>query len=65
MAPSEFADLPPQQLRIGAHTMREIPFVTLVPSADMETREDGLLPTLLFQRVSSAATGRYVVLNPH
>ena len=56
MAPPEFADLPPQQLRIGANTMRDIPFVTPVRSADTETREDGLLPTLLFQRVSASTT---------
>ena len=63
---SAFADLPPQDLRIGTRTMNRISFVTPVsagknfPGRD----EDGLLPTLLFQRVFISGADHFVVLDP-
>jgi hypothetical protein len=63
---SAFADLPPQNQRIGARTMSRIPFVTPVSAGkDVPVRdEDGLLPTLLFQRVFISGADHYVVLDP-
>jgi hypothetical protein len=62
----EFAALPPQRLRVGAHTVRQISFITPVATApDMPDRqEDGLLPTVLFHRVFICAAGRYVIFDP-
>jgi Aspartyl protease len=62
-----FADLPPQQLRLGARTVSRVPFVTPVNVGhDVPTRdEDGLLPTVLFQRVFICGAGHYLVLDPH
>jgi hypothetical protein len=63
---SAFADLPPQNLRIGTRTMSRIPFVTPATAGkDIPGREeDGLLPTLLFQRVFICAADHYVILDP-
>jgi hypothetical protein len=63
---SAFADLPPQDLRIGTRTMSRIPFVTpATVGKDVPGREeDGLLPTLLFQRVFICAADHYVILDP-
>jgi hypothetical protein len=62
-----FAALPPQDLRIGGRTVRQVPFVTPVSvGSDMLKRdEDGLLPTVMFQRVFISGAGHYVVLDPH
>ena len=61
-----FAVLPPQEMRIGTHIMSNIPFVTPVSvGKDIPLRdEDGVLPTLLFQRIFICAADHYVVLNP-
>jgi hypothetical protein len=63
---SAFADLPPQDLRIGTRTMSRIPFVTpATVGKDVPGREeDGLLPTLLFRRVFICAADHYVILDP-
>jgi Aspartyl protease len=63
---SAFADLPLQDLRIGKRTLSRIPFVTPVSAGkDVPGRdEDGLLPTLLFQRVFICGADHYVVLDP-
>jgi hypothetical protein len=61
-----FAVLPPQDLRIGTRTICHVSFVTPVsvgnnlPMQD----EDGLLPTLLFQRVFISGTDHFVVFDP-
>ena len=61
-----FAALPPQELRIGKRTLSDVPFVTPVSVAKDIPRleEDGLLPTLLFQRVFICGTDHYVVFDP-
>jgi hypothetical protein len=61
-----FAALPPQDLRIGGRTVSQVPFVTPVSVGnDVPNRdEDGLLPTVLFQRVFISFAGRYITINP-
>jgi hypothetical protein len=65
-AQQAFAILPQQDMRIGRRTMSHIFFVTPVsiakngPSRD----EDGLLPTVLFQRVFVSCADHYVVFDP-
>jgi len=65
-AQKAFSALPPQDLRIGTRTMSRIPFVTPVSVGNDVPRqnEDGLLPTLLFQRVFICGADHYVVFNP-
>jgi Aspartyl protease len=61
-----FSVLPPQDIRIGTRTLRQISFVTPVSvSQNFPTRdEDGLLPTMLFQRVFINLADHYVVFDP-
>jgi Aspartyl protease len=60
-----FTVLQGQDVQIGPHSLHQIPFVTpvnegaSVPKSDV----DGLLPTLLFQRVFVNYSDRYVVLD--
>jgi hypothetical protein len=65
-AQKAFATLPPQDLRIGGRTLNNVPFVTPVSiRSDVPIRdEDGLLPTVLFQRVFISFAGRYITINP-
>jgi hypothetical protein len=65
-AQQAFALLPPQDMRIGARTMREVPFVTPVSTAQNvpNREEDGLLPTVLFERVYICYEDHYVVFDP-
>jgi len=48
-----FAVLPPQHVRIGNRVIRSVPFVTPVQAVTNvpDREEDGLLATVLFQRV--------------
>ena len=61
-----FAAFEPQVMRIGTRTLGHISFVTPVSVAkDMPARtEDGLLPTVLFQRVFICHTDHYVIFDP-
>jgi Aspartyl protease len=61
-----FAVLPPQDMQIGTHFLIHISFVTPVSVQESlpGRNEDGLLPTLLFQRVFISGGGHYVVFNP-
>jgi hypothetical protein len=61
-----FAVLPPQNMQIGNHILTHISFVTPVAVAKNlpRQREDGLLPTVLFQRVFISGRGHYVVFDP-
>jgi Aspartyl protease len=61
-----FADLPAQELRVGAHNVGQVPFATPISVGDdlPPREEDGLLPTAMFQRVFISAAGHYVVLDP-
>jgi hypothetical protein len=59
------AVLPPQDMRIGSRILSSVSFVTPVsPGKDLPSREeDGVLPTLLFQRVFISASDHYVVFD--
>jgi hypothetical protein len=61
-----FAVLPPQEMRIGNRTLRGISFVTPVSVGKNVPRrdEDGLLPTVLFQRVYISYADHYAVFDP-
>jgi hypothetical protein len=60
-----FAVLPPQDMKIGTLTFRQISFVTPVTRKDMPKLEvDGLLPTAIFRCVYISYVDRFVVLEP-
>jgi hypothetical protein len=61
-----FAVLPPQDMRIGTRTLSQVSFVTPVSvERNVPPMEvDGLLPTLLFQRVFISASDHYVIFDP-
>jgi hypothetical protein len=61
-----FAVLPLQDMRVGARTIRKVPFVTPVNAATNvpDRDEDGILATVLFERVYINHADRYVMLNP-
>ena len=61
-----FAILPPQDIQIGTHAVRQVSFVVPMNSigAGPTPREDGLLPTMAFQRVFITCSGAYVSLEP-
>ena len=61
-----FAVVPPQNMQIGNHILTHISFVTpvIVVKNLPKQREDGLLPTVLFQRVFISGTGHFVVFDP-
>lgn len=61
-----FAVAPPQTMQIGNHILTNISFVTPLAVAKNlpPQREDGLLPTLLFQRVLISGAGHYVIFEP-
>lgn len=61
-----FAVLPAQDIEIGRHAFHQIAFVTPI-SARKELPKvavDGLLPTILFQRVYISYADRFAVLDP-
>ncbi len=61
-----FAVLPVQDIRIGKHSLRQVSFFLPLDSVGGTTirREDGLLPTIAFQRVFISCSGGYVALEP-
>jgi Aspartyl protease len=61
-----FAVLPPQHVRIGSRVIPDVPFVTPVHAAQNvpDREEDGLLATVLFQRVYISHGGHYVIFDP-
>ncbi len=61
-----FAILPPQDMRIGTRTLSHVSFVTPVSvERNVPAMEaDGLLPTVLFQRVFICGSDHYVVFDP-
>lgn len=65
-AQKTFAALPPQELQIGKRTISHVLFVTPVSVAkNIPTpEEDGLLPTVLFQRVFICREDHFVVFDP-
>ena len=60
------AVLQPQDIRISNHILHNISFVTPVSVAKNvpQRDEDGLLPTVLFQRIFITGRDHYVVFNP-
>lgn len=61
-----FAVVPPQNMQIGNHILTHISFVTpgIVAKNLPKQREDGLLPTMLFQRVFISGTDHFVIFDP-
>lgn len=65
-AEQAFAVLPPQDLLIGAESIRQVSFVMPMNSVGtgFAPRENGLLPTLIFHRVFISYEHRYAILDP-
>ncbi|MGO9938544.1 MAG: TIGR02281 family clan AA aspartic protease [Terracidiphilus sp.] len=65
-AQQAFADLPPQEMRIGTHTVSQVYFVTPVNvGLNIPTRDEaGLLPTVLFKRVYINHADHFAVIEP-
>lgn len=65
-AEQSFAVLPPQDIQIGSRSVKQVSFVMPMNSigAGPTPREDGLLPTMAFQRVFITCSGGYVSLEP-
>ncbi len=61
-----FAVLPVQDIRIGKHSLRQVSFFLSLNAVGGATirREDGLLPTIAFQRVFISCSGGFVALEP-
>jgi hypothetical protein len=61
-----YAALPPEDLKIGTHTLSRVPLVRLANSgSDVPAGEvDGLLPAGLFRSVFISYADRFVVLEP-
>jgi hypothetical protein len=62
----DFAVLPPQDLAVGTERLRQVIFVKPLNTvgAVREPREDGLLPTQLFQRVFVSYRNQFAILEP-
>ena len=65
-AEQSFAVLPPQDIQIESRSVKQVSFVTPINSIGVgpTPREDGLLPTMAFQRVFITYSGGYVSLEP-
>jgi hypothetical protein len=61
-----FTVLAGQDVQVGPHSLHQVPFVTPIDAGrtTANTDVDGLLPTVLFQRVFVNYSERYVVLDP-
>ena len=61
-----FAVLPPQDMRLGSRIVRKVPFVTPANGSQNvpDREEDGILATVLFQRVYVSHSDRFVVFDP-
>ena len=61
-----FAPLPPQDLKLGTRTLRNIPFVTPIRTAvnGSNREEDGVLGTVLFQRVYISHSNHFISFEP-
>ncbi len=61
-----FAVLPPQDMRLGRRIIRKVPFVTpaSAPQNVPDREEDGILATVLFQRVYVSHSDRFVIFDP-
>ena len=65
-AEQAFAVLPPQDLLVGAESIRQVSFVMPMNFgwSGFAPCENGLLPTLIFHRVFISYEHRYVILDP-
>ena len=65
-SPPEFATMPSQDVRIGAHMTRQIQFLTPIRKELKTTNPgmDGLLPTAIFNRVFISFAGNFVIFDP-
>ena len=61
-----FAILPPQDMRLGSRMVRKVPFVTPASGSQNvpDREEDGMLATVLFQRVYVSHSNRFVIFDP-
>jgi hypothetical protein len=60
-----YAVLPPQDLQVGPHSFKQIPFVVPVSRGERpDAMIEGVLPTILFQRVYISYADHVVVLEP-
>ena len=61
-----FAVFAAQDLELGTKYVRQVPFVVPMNSLGdgPPPREDGILPTMAFQRVFISSAGRYISLDP-
>lgn len=61
-----FAVLPPQDMRLGTRIVRKVPFVTPANASQNvpDREEDGILATVLFQRVFISHSDRFVIFDP-
>jgi hypothetical protein len=61
-----FAVVPPQDMRLGNRILRKVAFVTPANGSQsvIDREEDGILPTLLFQRVFVSHSERFVIFDP-
>ena len=60
-----FAVMASQDVQVGPHSLRQIQFVMPMNAGKNSPKSDvdGLLPTMLFQRVYVSYAGHYVVLD--
>ena len=61
-----FAVLPPQDMRLGSRIVRKVSFVTPASGSHNvpDREEDGILATVLFQRVYVSHSNRFVIFDP-
>lgn len=61
-----FAVVPPQDMKIGGRIVRNVPFVTPANGSQYvpDREEDGILATVLFQRVYVSHSDRFVIFDP-
>ncbi len=61
-----FAVLPPQDMRLGSRIVRKVPFVTPAKGSQSvpDREEDGILATVLFQRVFVSHSDHFVIFDP-
>lgn len=61
-----FAILPPQDMKLGSRIVRKVPFVMPVNTAQNlpDRDENGILATVLFQRVYISHSDRFVIFDP-
>jgi len=61
-----FAVLPPQDMKLGSRIVRRVPFVTPANGSQNvpDREEDGILATVLFQRVYVSHSDRFVIFDP-